>query len=109
MFQAPSGCRVSGRRACLLAALAPDLLEPVIAAAARAVELVADGVLLVVVLVVPLGGPERGHRRDLGLDRLLEPLLHLGPRGLGEPLLVLVMDEDPRAVLRPVVAELEVL
>src|SRR6185295_5443647 len=96
-------------RSRLLAAAAPELREPLIAAAAVAVELVAERILLVVVLVVFLGGVELRGRCDLRLDGLLEALLHLGPGGFGQALLRLVVVEDGRAVLVARIAELAVL
>ena len=64
-------------RASVPGQLPPQLLEPRIAPAARAVELVAHRVLLVVVLVVVLGRIERPGHGDLGDDRLLERLVLL--------------------------------
>src|SRR5258706_5503512 len=107
--ETPGAGRARDRKPTLLAALAPELLEAPVAAAGVAVKLVAERVLLVVVLVVLLGGIEGSGRHDLGLDGLLEALLHLGLRGLGQALLRLVAVEDRRAVLVPHVAELAVL
>src|SRR5262249_50888763 len=49
--------------------LAPEFLETRVAAAVEAVEFVADGVLLVVALVVLLRGGELSRRHDRGDDR----------------------------------------
>src|SRR5258708_32460300 len=46
----------------------PQLLEPFVAAAVEAVEVIADGILLVVILVVLLGGIERPGGKDVGGD-----------------------------------------
>src|SRR5712692_11452242 len=71
-----------------LAQLAPQAVEPRVAAAARDVELVLQRVLLVVVLVVILGGPEVARRHDRREDRLAERFVLLPFRlgGLGEAL-----------------------
>src|SRR5260221_2562881 len=43
----------------------PQLLEPFVAAAVEAVEVIPDGILLVVILVVLLGGIERARGEDV--------------------------------------------
>src|SRR5215510_3770550 len=90
---------------------APELVESRVAAAARGVELVANRVLLVVVLVIVFRRPEFAGGHDRGDDRLLEGflLVPFGLGGLGEPLLLLGVIEDRGAILRPDVAELPVL
>ena len=60
------------------------------------------------VLVVVLGHPERARARDRGDEGAAERPLRALPRGLGEPLLRVVDDEDPRAVLVAMIAELPV-
>src|SRR6185436_1368071 len=91
-----------------LGRFAPEIGQALIAPTAEAVELVAHRIGLVVVLVVSLGGPERGGGGDLGGDRLLEALLELLLGGLGGLSLGVVVDEDRRAVLAADVAELAV-
>src|SRR6185503_16312242 len=70
------------------AQLTPEFVQPRIAPAAVGVELVAHRILLVIVLVVFLSGPELRGLDDRRDDRLLEPLelLVLSLRGLGEAL-----------------------
>src|SRR5688572_10655197 len=89
--------------------ITPQVFQPGVPAAARPVELVADRVLLVVILVVLLGGIERGSGDDLG-HHLAVPkaLLHLGLGGFGLALLLGIVKEDRRAVLLAVIAELSV-
>src|SRR2546425_6572339 len=89
---------------------APELLEALGPAAVELVEPVPDRVLLVEVLVVLLGGIELRGGHDLGDDRPLERLgLHQRLlRFLGKPLLRLVVVEDGRTILVPIVAELPV-
>src|SRR3954469_5575659 len=73
-----SSMRTSSRRA-------PELLQAGVAAAAEAVTLVANGALFVEVLVILLGGIERGRRDDLRHDLPFETwlLLELAFRGFG--------------------------
>src|SRR3954471_22436366 len=89
---------------------APQFLQARVAPAAVAVELVADRVLLVEILVVRLGGIELA-RRDDRRDDLLPEGLGFFERRLGalrNPPLLLAVHEDRRAVLRADVAELPV-
>src|SRR5215218_6437092 len=58
-----------------LVGLAPQLFEALVAAAIVTVELVADRIAYVVVLVIVLRLVERACRGDLGLNRLLEARL----------------------------------
>src|ERR1017187_8226987 len=90
--------------------VAPELLQARIPPAARAVEGIADRILLVVALVVVLGLPEGPGLQDLGDDRTLQDAGRLegSLRGLGRLPLRVVGDEDRGAVLRAVVAELAV-
>src|SRR5262249_16951654 len=89
--------------------LAPQLLEPGVAAAIEPVEFVADGILHVVILMVLFGLVERPGWHDCGLERLLEALLNRRLRGFRQrPLLVAVI-EDHAAVLVAMVAELPIL
>src|SRR5205085_810689 len=92
----------------LLVGLAPELLDACVAATAEAVVLVADRILLVVVLVVVLGRPERAGRDDLRDDRLAELLFVPRLGRFGRRLFDRIPIEDRRAVLRAVVAELRV-
>src|SRR6185295_15873632 len=71
--RAPVTCS-SARSCAILRVRTPDGLEAAFPAAGGAVELVPNGVLLVVVLVVFLRGPELRRGRDLGHDRLLQAL-----------------------------------
>src|SRR2546427_4595464 len=71
---------------------------------------VAAGMLLEIVLVVLLRGPELGGGDDLGDDRAL-PLargLDASLDLLGDPPLLLALIEDGRAVLGPLVVPLAV-
>src|SRR5207302_768122 len=99
------GCR--SRRVVLPA---PQLFEPAVAAASRAVEFVAQRVLQIIVLMIILGRPKRRGGHDLGHDRLLETagFAELGLRDLGETFLLLVVKEDRAAILIAVIAELRV-
>src|SRR6266542_3811641 len=83
---------------CSVRCLPPDLLEPLIASAVEAVEVIPDGVLLVVILVILLGAPELRRGKDVGGDA--EALLQRRLRRLGQALLFGVVVEDRRAVLR---------
>src|SRR5439155_1518759 len=82
----------------------------IVAAAAGDVEPVARRVLLVVILVIVLGGPEFARRHDRRQDRLPERLVFLPLRlgGVSEALLLVAVIENCRAVLRAGVAELTV-
>src|SRR5262249_8917034 len=84
---------------------APQLFQPVVAAAVEAVELVPNGILLVVVLVVLLGAVERLCGEDVGGDPA-EALELRRLRVLGGLLLRRVVVEDRGAVLLALVAEL---
>src|SRR5262245_22965262 len=108
---APASKRRRSIMALILLALllAPQLLEPRVASAIEAVELIADRILLVVVLVILLRLVERSRRHDLGLDRLLEALGDLSLRRLRQHPLLLAVIEDRAAVLVAVVAELAIL
>src|SRR5687767_10392760 len=90
---------------------APDLFQPGVAAASQPIRRVADGTLLVEVLVVLLGAVELRRRDDLRDDLSLEPrlLLELAERLEGRLLLLVAAIEDRGAILRAVVAELRVL
>src|SRR5438552_7238248 len=77
-------------------AIAPQLLQPRVAPAAAAVELVANRVLAVVVLMIFLGRIEGARHLDRRHDRLLEGLRFLerrlrGFRGL--PLRIVVIED----------------
>src|SRR5690606_9091578 len=89
---------------------APDFFQARVAAAAEAVELVADRILLVVVLVVILGRVEHGRRDDLGRNRPVEAAgrLPLLLARLGQAALLVVDREDRAAVLRAGIAELPI-
>src|SRR3972149_296644 len=89
-------------RLTLLSELAPELVQPRVAAAAVDVELVAHRVFPVVILVIILPRPELARLLDRRHDRLLERLflLPLRPGRLGKPLLLLVVPEDRRPGLR---------
>src|SRR5262252_2455337 len=89
--------------------LAPQLLEPGVAAAIEPVELIANGILQVVILMILLGLVERPGWDDRRLDRLLEALLHRRLRGFRQRPLLLAMIEDRAAVLVAVIAELPIL
>ena len=88
--------------------LAPQLLEPPVPPAPRAVRRVADRALLVEVLVVVLRGVEGLQPHDLGHDRLRQPSrgVERALRLLRRAPLCLVLVEDRRAVLVPPIAEL---
>src|SRR5215468_10068538 len=89
--------------------LAPQLLEPGVAAAIEPVELIANGILQVVILMILFGLVERPGWDDRRLDRLLEALLHRRLRGFRQRPLLLAMIEDRAAVLVAVIAELPIL
>src|SRR6516162_7454518 len=89
--------------------LAPQLLEPGVAAAIEPVELIANGILQVVILMILFGLVERPGWHDRRLDRLLEALLHRRLRGFRQRPLLLAMIEDRAAVLVAVIAELPIL
>jgi hypothetical protein len=89
-----------------IGAAAPDLLQPQVAAAAHAVGVVLDRVVLGVVAVIGLGRPEGLQVQDLGLHRAgLQALGGLGARLLGDRALGRG-DEHRRAVGRAAIAEL---
>src|SRR5882672_1533224 len=90
--------------------VSPKLRKTCVAAAAVAVVLVPDWILLVVVLVVFLGRVELCRCDDLGDDRLRERLrfLECRPGRFGSAPLRVVVDEDRGSVLRADVAELPV-
>src|SRR6478735_860461 len=88
----------------------PYLGDTRIAAAAGAVELVSDGILLVVVLVILLGWVERARLNDFGIDMWkVSVFLKLGFARFGRLTLAWVQIEDRAAVLTPVIAELLIL
>src|SRR5262244_150498 len=89
--------------------LAPQLLEPGVAAAIEPVELIANGNLQVVILMILFGLVERPGWHDRRLDRLLEALLHRRLRGFRQRPLLVAMIEDCAAVLVAVIAELPIL
>src|SRR5262249_17135828 len=89
--------------------LPPQLLEPRIAPAIKAIKFIADGILQVVVLMVFLGFVERPGRYDLGCNRLLEALLDNRVGGFRLRTLLLTTIKDRAAVLIAVVAELPIL
>src|SRR5262249_43837897 len=68
-----------------LVALAPQRFEALIASAIVAVELVADGILQMIILVIVLRLVEWASWRDFRLDRLPEPRLHRLFRGFSQP------------------------
>src|SRR5262245_19605566 len=88
----------------------PQLREPLVPAAVPAVELVAHGILPVIMLVVLLGRVELGSGNDLGHDRLREApgFGELPLRLFGEAPLCLVVEKDRGAILPPVITELRV-
>src|SRR3989338_6205887 len=86
----------------------PDLLEPPVAAAADAVELVARRVSQVEVLVVILGRIELGCRDDFGHDGLFETALQGRLGFLREAFLCFLVVENGRPILIPEVAKLAV-
>src|SRR5262249_5531217 len=92
-----------------LVLLAPQLLEPRVAATIEAIKFIANGILQVVVLMVFLGFVERPGRHDLGCNRLLEALLDNRLRGFRLRTLLLAAIKDRAAVLVAVVAELPIL
>src|SRR5664279_639667 len=87
---------------------APDLLQPLIAAAIPPVEFIFRRVLQIEILVIVLGRVERAGGDDLRIDRLLElgPDFFLG--GFREFALLVVAHENRGAVLVAAVAELPV-
>src|SRR5882757_705808 len=87
---------------------APDLLQPLIAAAVPTVEFILGRVLQIEILVVVLGLEERAGVDDLGIDRFLQFGLDLRLRGLRQFTLLLAAHKDRRAVLLAAVAELRV-
>ena len=87
---------------------APRSPPGVVATAAGPVEVVAERVLPVVVLVILPGGPEPGGGRDLGHHRLAQALRDRALGLLGQAALRLVMGEDAGAVLAADVTELGV-
>src|SRR4029078_6411158 len=88
--------------------LAPDLGEPLRAAAAPFVVLVAHWILVVIILVVVLCRREGGRRLDLGRDRLLEARGELLFLRLRQLLLLVIAEEDGAVIGGPLVAELTV-
>ncbi len=69
----PSGCAYAGPGTLVTGPrIAPDLCEPAVPSTAVAVVLVADRILLIVVLVVLLGGPELTALHDLRHDAPFE-------------------------------------
>ena len=90
--------------------VSPEPVKTLIAPTAVAVDLIAQRILLIVVLVVLLCGVELGRRRDFGDDgrckrfRRLQGLL----RCLSEPLLRLIMVEDGGAILCTMITELSI-
>src|SRR5690606_29511330 len=85
---------------------APELRQPLRAAAVPLVEFVEQRVLLVIVLVVVLGRIERARRQDFGGDGSPEAVGDRLFGLLGKPLLRLRLDEDRAAVGVAAVAEL---
>src|SRR5262252_5738180 len=89
--------------------LAPQLLEPGVAAAIEPVELIANGILQVVILMILFGLVECPGWHDRRLDRLLKALLHRRLRGFRQRPLLLAMIEDRAAVSVTVIADLPIL
>src|SRR5699024_1669666 len=85
---------------------APHAFEPLVPAAAPAVVFVAHRVLPVIVLVLLPGRIKGLERFDGHGDGLIEALLKRAPAFCGQPLLVLVADENRRPVAVAAVAEL---
>src|SRR5262249_53253968 len=88
---------------------APQLRQPRVAPAIVAVELVADRILQVIVLVIVLRLVERAGGHDLRRHRLLEARLDPCLRRFRQSALLVVVVEARGAVLVAVVAELAVL
>src|SRR6056297_808076 len=100
----PAAALLRGGR-CLVA---PNLLQPAIAPAIPPVELVTDGILLVVILVVILRGPELTGLGDIDGDLVVESPRQFGP-GLQRRLaLCLGLPENLRSVGGAAIAELPV-
>src|SRR5665647_3551657 len=88
---------------------APDLLQPLIAAAVPTIEFIFRRILLVEILMIFLGRVERSGLDDLCIDRLLELDFDLLLGGFRQLPLFIVVEEDRGSVLRAVIAELLVL
>src|SRR5665647_3559791 len=88
---------------------APDLLQPLIAAAIPPVELIFRRILPIEILVIVLGFVERSGRHDLRIDRLLELGLDLFLGGFRQFPFLVIVHEDRAAILLAAVAELRVL
>src|SRR5450759_4103258 len=88
---------------------APDLFQPLIAAAIPPVEFIFRRVLQIEILVIVLGCVERAGGDDLRIDRLLELGLDFFLGGFRQFALLVVAHENRGAVLVAAVAELPVL
>src|SRR5579864_7227866 len=88
---------------------APDLLQPLVAAAIPPVEFIFGRVLQIEILMIFLGRIEWPGLDDLRIDRLLELGLDLFLGRFREFHLLVVMHEDRGAILVAVIAELLVL
>ena len=86
----------------------PHFLKSAVPAATEPVDLVADRVVLVIVLVVVLGGIELGGRQDLGLDSAVQlaAVLQVCFGLFGLQSLVFIVDKDGAAVLAAAVRAL---
>jgi len=91
--------------------IAPKFLEPMVATAVSSVELVTDGVLLVIMLVVILCRVELGGLHNLGYDRFFKGLIlfQLCLRLQSQPVLFLIMIKDGASILMSRITELPVL
>src|SRR5262245_57746681 len=99
------------KRFLLPALRSPQLVQARVSSTAAGVELVAQWILLVEILMIRLGRPELRRRYNRRHDGLLERLvlLPVGARSFRQALLLRVVIEDRWAVLRANVAELAVL
>src|SRR5688500_15898596 len=97
-------------RASLMTRRSPELFEALVAAAVVAVELVADRIAAVVVLVIILGRIELRRWNNLGGNRLPEPAgrLELAFACFGQAPLFGTRGEDRAAVLVADIAELAI-
>src|SRR5262245_37218331 len=88
----------------LIGIFSPQLLQALVAAAAIAVDFIAQRVFFVIVLVVVLRGIEYGGRDNFSHDRGAEATAQSFLRFFREPLLGLIVVEDGRPILAPVIA-----
>src|SRR3989337_3641095 len=89
-----------GARMHLSGRVAPNLGEPLGAAAPPFVVFIAHRILVVIILVVVLRGGEGRDRLDLGRDLLLEAAGDVLLRRLGQLVLLVIGDEDDGAIGR---------